>query len=148
MTTPIQKLSELHATFRFVVTVDGLTVAAFSECTLPTLQVETEDVKEGGLHGFSHKLPVRVNAGSVTLRRGVTKSNDLLKWYMQVLKGDIANATRTITLVILDSMGKPISRWTFQAAYPIKWGGPTLKTGESSTAIEEIEFVHHGFEVS
>ncbi len=144
---PVKKLSELHATFRFVVTIDSLPVGAFTECTLPTLQVETEDVKEGGLSSYSHKLPVRVNAGTFTLRRGVTKSNELLKWYLQVARGQMTSATRTVTVVILDSLGVPVSRWTFNEAYPIKWSGPQLKAGDNTVAIEEIEFAHDGFEV-
>jgi phage tail-like protein len=138
---------EVHSGFRFEVTVEGIFNAVFTECKLPSLTVETIDVKEGGQNTFSHKLPVRVNAGSVTLRHGSTHSADLLKWYFQVLSGDMENATRQVTVIMYDVAKIPVATWNFRQAYPVKWSGPTLKTDDNSVAIEELEFVHHGFTV-
>src|SRR5579871_1209841 len=138
---------EIHASFSFVVAVEGLNVAAFTECSLPSLQVDVDEIKEGGQNAYVHKLPVRINAGTVTLRRGITRNDQLLNWYLQVLKGDMKDATRTVSVIIFDSMGKPVATWTFYNAFPIKWGGPTLKSDDAVVAIEEIEFAHHGFEV-
>ncbi|MCA0457958.1 MAG: phage tail protein [Chloroflexi bacterium] len=138
---------EQFSSFRFMVAVDGINYAAFTEFTLPSLQTETQEIKEGGQNAFSHKLPVRVTAGSATLRQGVSNNFELLKWYMDVLKGDIAAATRQVTVVMLNADQETLMTWTFRNAYPVKWGGPTFKTDSSSVAIEEIEFVHHGFEI-
>jgi phage tail-like protein len=138
---------EFHATFRFKVLVDGINLAAFIECNLPSLQVETEDIKEGGQNTYTHRLPVRVNAGTVTLKQGITRNDQLLNWYLQVLRGDIESATRTVSVIILDSIKIPIATWTFYDAYPIKWGGLMLKSSDQAVAIEELELAHHGFEV-
>lgn len=138
---------EQFSSFRFMVAGDGINYAAFTEFTLPSLQTETQEIKEGGQNAFSHKLPVRVTAGSATLRQGVSNNFELLKWYMDVLKGDIAAATRQVTVVMLNADQETLMTWTFRNAYPVKWGGPTFKTDSSSVAIEEIEFVHHGFEI-
>lgn len=139
--------SEQYASFRFMVAVDGINYAAFTEFTLPSLQMDTQEIKEGGQNTFSHKLPVRMTVGSATLRQGVSNNFDLLKWYMDMLKGDIAAATRQITVVMMDAQYEPLMTWTFRNAYPVKWGGPTFKTDSNSVAIEELEFVHHGFEI-
>jgi len=138
---------EQHAAFRFMVTVDGINYAAFTEFTLPSLQIETQEIKEGGQNAFSHKLPVRVTVGSATLRQGVSDNFDLLKWYMDMLHGDIQAATRQVTVVMFSTSQQPLMTWTFRNAYPVKWGGPTFKTDSNSVAIEELEFVHHGFEI-
>ncbi|MBA3870550.1 MAG: phage tail protein [Chloroflexota bacterium] len=134
--------------FRFTVAVDGINYAAFTEFTLPTLTVETEEIKEGGQNSYSHKLPVRVTAGSATLRNGIASDLKLLNWYMDMLKGDIAAATRQITVTMFDSSRAALMVWSFRQAYPIKWSGPSLKTDGTSVGIEEIEFVHHGFDIS
>jgi len=139
--------AEIHASFRFTVSIDGIVYAAFTECTLPSLQVETQDINEGGRHEYVHRLPVRVKAGSVTLRRGITKNDEMWKWYKQVLEGKIKDATRTVTIIMYDSTLRPVSTWTFKGAYPVKWGGPTLKSGDQALAIEELEIAHHGFEM-
>lgn len=138
---------EVHSGFRFMVKIGEKFSAYFTECTLPNLQVETMDVKEGGQNEFIHKLPVRVNVGTVKLRHGITKDVQLLNWYMMVLEGKIKDATMSVTVTMSDSMGKPIAIWNFVDAYPIKWTGPTLKAGDNAVAIEEIELVHHGFSV-
>ena len=136
---------EVHGNFRFSVSVDGIPQAAFSECRLPSLQVETMEIKEGGQNTYTHKLPVRVNAGSVTLRHGVTRSASLLQWYLQVLNGDMTNAIRQVTVTVYDVARLPIATWNFRNAYPIKWSGPTLKADDQAVAIEELDFAHHGF---
>lgn len=136
-----------NPTYRFAVKIDGISYAAFSECRLPNLQVETTDIKEGGQNTYIHKLPVRVSTANVTLRHGITKNTDLLKWYLQVMQGDVESATRTVLLVMFDASHKPLITFTFYRAYPVKWTGPSLKSDEAAIAVEEVEFAHHGFEV-
>lgn len=138
---------EVHPSFRFTIAIDDIQVAAFLECKLPNLQVETMDVKEGGQNEYTHKLPVRVNAGSVTLKHGITKNRELLTWYLEVLEGKIKKATRNVSVVMYDVSQKPMTKWTFEQAYPIKWNGPQLNTSGQALAIEEIEIIHHGFSV-
>jgi phage tail-like protein len=136
-----------HSSFRFSVAVDGINYAAFTEFTLPSLTVETQDIKEGGQNTFAHKLPIRVTAGSATLKHGISTDFELLKWNLDVLKGDMTSATRQITVVMYNETGLPLMTWTFRNAYPVKWSGPQFKTDNNTVAIEEIEFVHHGFDV-
>jgi phage tail-like protein len=138
---------DFNSTFRFTVNVDGISWAAFTEFTLPNLQVETQEIKEGGQNTYVHKLPVRVSPGTVTLRHGITRNSQLLEWYLQVLYGDISSATRQVTVTMYDVEFYPLITWNFRSAYPVKWTGPTLKASENAVAIEAIEFVHHGFEV-
>ncbi|HLU10026.1 MAG TPA: phage tail protein [Oceanobacillus sp.] len=145
---PLGKPPELHAGFRFVVKVDNVNTAAFTECTLPKLQVETLDIKEGGQNEYIHRLPVRVNAGTVTLKHGVTRSDELLKWYMDVLKGKIGDAMRDVTISIFDvTLKTVVAKWSFKKAYPIRYGAPALRAGDDAIAIEELELAHQGFTV-
>jgi phage tail-like protein len=138
---------ETHDSFRFSVTISDITYATFEEFTLPSFQVETMEIKEGGQNTYTHKLPVRVTVGTATLRHGITRDMKLLNWYMDIVKGNIKDAKRHITVTMFDTDRKPILSWGFRDAYPIKWSGPRLKADEHAVAIEEIEFVHHGFEV-
>ncbi len=139
---------EIHASFRFTVEIEGVTCAAFTECTLPNLEVETTEIKEGGQNEYSHRLPGRVKTGNVTLRHGITKGTELLTWYLEVLKGQVKKATHKVTVVMYDSTLEPVVRWEFEDAYPVKWTGPTLKADQAALAIEALELVHHGFSVN
>jgi phage tail-like protein len=142
-TTP----TNFYQNFFFIVSVDNVKYGAFSECVLPSLSVKTEDVQEGGQNAYLHKLPISVDIGTFTLKRGLTRDLFFLKWYMQVMEGNIQGATRQVAVLLVNPDGSVITTWSFANAYPIKWRGPSMKSSESAIAIEEIEFAHHGFEV-
>lgn len=138
---------DFHGNYRFKVYVDGVFSAVFTECTLPGLTVETTEIKEGGQNEYTHKLPQRVKVGNVRLKHGFTRDMELLNWYMQVLNGDVERASRQLVVQLYNTVGDPIAEWSFINAYPVKWSGPSLKADDRAVAIEEIELVHHGFEV-
>ena len=132
--------------FRFMVIMGGIPMALFTEITLPTLQVETTDIWEGGQNEYQHHLPLRVNAGNVTLKRGITSMMEFMEWYKLVQEGDIVNAKKDVTVVFFNVAHIPTIVWNFRDAYPIKWSGPQLTSSSQDIAIEELELVHHGFE--
>jgi phage tail-like protein len=144
---------EIHASFRFTVKIGNENLAAFSECTLPNVEVETFEVKEGGLNDYTHKLPVRVKTGTVTLRYGVTADDRLLKWYIRLMEGldgddkKFTELSRPVTVVMYNSQFNDVATWNFDRAYPVKWKGPTLKTEQGVLAIEELELAYHGFSI-
>jgi phage tail-like protein len=133
-----QLLNQSHPAFRFIVDVDGERQAAFTECTLPAIEWEAEEVKEGGLNTFVHMLPGMRKATRVTLKNGVGKSA-LMEWYIQSLSKTAARKALTISL--LDSTGTPVVTWQIEEAYPIKWTGPELQTGSTSVAIQALELI-------
>ena len=49
----------------------------------------------------------------------------------------------TITLYSTAKQEESV-RWTLNDAFPVKWVGPAFKAGEAATAIETLEFAHHG----
>jgi len=125
-----------YPSFRFVVDIGGETEAAFTECTLPNIEWEIEEIKEGGLNTFTHQLPGRRKAGKVSLKNGVGKSS-LLAWYIDAM-GEVIKR-KTITISLVDSKGKAVMVWHMQNAYPVKWAGPQLKTDANSIAIQTLE---------
>ncbi|MEL6149087.1 MAG: phage tail protein, partial [Chloroflexota bacterium] len=66
--------------FRFHVMIDGIWMASFQEVTLPTLTLETTDITEGGQNLYKHKLPLRVDVGTITLKHGLTFDMHLMAW--------------------------------------------------------------------
>ena len=140
--------SEVYPAYRFVVQIDGVPEAFFTECTLPNLEIEVEEEKEGGFNTGTHLLPGRVRRGSLTLKRGLARSSALLGWYLDVMQGQVAKARRQVSIMLLDESGAPILRWDLQGAYPTKWAGPTLNTGQSDAAIETLELAFESVTVT
>ena len=130
-------LTQTHAAFRFVVEIGSQKMAAFTECTLPTVDWEIEEVKEGGHNTFIHQLPGRRKSTRLTLKGGVGKSK-LWEWCNQVMSEKIDR--KSITVQLLDSLLNPVAAWHIRDAYPIKWSGPQLQSNSTSVAIWSIEF--------
>lgn len=146
ITSDLSNLVEFHSGLRFAVRVENVYNIIFTEFRLPSLSVDLDPVKEGGQNTYTHQLPIRVNVGTATLRHGISHDMQLLQWYMQVMTGDFANAYRQVSVMLMDTQTRPIVLWNFRDVLPTKWVGPTLKSSSNEVAIEELEFVYHGFE--
>ncbi len=137
MASDEQLRSQANPVFRFVVSIDNQKQAAFTECTLPVIEWETEEVKEGGLNTYTHLLPGRRKAARITLKNGVAKS-DLVQWYIQTLGETFT--MKPITVELLDARKNKVMGWHVKNAYPVKWTGPQLKPSESTIAVQTLEF--------
>lgn len=131
--------ARVNAAFRFVVDVDGERQGAFTECTLPSIEWEVEEVKEGGLNTYVHQLPGQRKSSKVTLKNGVGKS-ELIDWYIETMGESFTRKPVTITL--LDSLREPVMTWDIKDAYPVKWTGPQLKSDDNTVAIQTIELAY------
>jgi phage tail-like protein len=122
--------------FRFVIDVSGERQGAFTECTLPTIEWDAEEVKEGGLNTFIHQLPGRRKSAHLSLKNGVGRSQ-LLEWYIQAMGGKITR--RPVTITLLGANFAAVLTWNIQDAYPVKWTGPQLKTDANTIAIQSLD---------
>ncbi len=138
---------QAYPAFRFVVQIDGLPGATFTQCTLPALEVEVEERQEGGYNDGTHVMPARVKRGTITLKRGMVTNTELLGWYLAVMAGEIAKSRRQVSIIMLDSLGETIMRWDFIGAYPVKWSGPELDAGSNQVAIETLELAYESLTV-
>ena len=125
-----------HAGFRFVVDVGGFTQGVFTECVLPAIEWEIEEVKEGGLNAFTHQLPGRRKGIRLTLKNGLG-TGELIDWYIKTLSEEFIRKPVTVTLK--DVQRNPVLTWKLEQAFPVKWTGPQLKTSENSIAIQTLE---------
>ena len=138
---------DAHPSFKFAVEIDHKAMAAFTECTLPGFQIDTEKITEGGLNDYIHVLPKAIQAGNITLKHGIAKDDAMLHWYLLVLRGQFKDALKTVTIVMYGEDNKPVSTFTFENCYPVKWQGPSLNSGSTTVAIEEIQLAYHSVQL-
>lgn len=140
------------ATCKFHVEIGDIKEAAFSECSGLEIATDVFEYQEGGLNEYTHKLPGRTKLSNVTLKRGFATSNELYKWYLEMEQDLLTGKTITRKQVAITlystSEPKELMRWTLNDAFPVKWVGPTFKAGEAATAVETLEFAHHGITLS
>src|SRR3954469_21401464 len=128
--------------FNFLVEIDGITRAAFRDCSgLDSSQAAT-DYREGGEPLRLRKLPGLNTYSSITLQRGITDDKELWEWRQKAADGNVERKNGSI--ILLDDKGEEKLRWNFNDAWPTKWTGPTFNAAGSDVAIESLELAHEG----
>lgn len=131
---------EAYPTCRFYVMIDDLPQAVFTEVS--GLQIDTEVLTyaEGGKNGSLHKLPVRTRLSNLVLKRGLVKSNHLLRWYLDVVGGK--DDLRNLSIVQYDVGGTEVVRWHCIGAFPVRWVGPQFQANGGMAAVETLELAY------
>jgi len=133
------------AAFNFIVEIDGIAKAGFSEVYGLAVEVEAVDYREGtDPSPVVRKLPGLRKYSNITLKRGYTPDLSLWKWMKTVLDGQAVRAGVAITL--LDSQRQPAARWHVREAWPCKYEGPSLNASGNDVAVETLELCHEGLE--
>ena len=70
-------------------------------------------------------------AATVTLRRGVSRDDDLLEWARNP-------EPRRVTITLLDGRREPVRRYVLLGARPVRWTGPALDALSASVLTEEL----------
>lgn len=130
------------AGFRFVVEVEGLLVAGFSEVSGLQGEIETTPFREGGVNGYAHALPGPAAYPTLVLRRGLTEVDNLWSWHRDVARGLIRR--RNGSVILAAGLGHGGWRWNFTGAYPVRWTGPQLRGDATTVAVETLELAHRG----
>jgi phage tail-like protein len=137
--------------FRFALELDDVEVAGFAECTGLNIETKVMEYKEGGNNATTLKFPEASTFGNITLKRGVTTSNDLLEWQLDVVSGTFDKNKRSsnpnLAIVLMDEEGTSVKRWNLIRAFPVKWVGPDLKATGNEVAIETLEITHEGIQL-
>jgi phage tail-like protein len=131
-------VNEPYANFNFLVELDGITRAAFHECSGFTSSVEVIEYNEGGSLS-SMKLPGRVKYANLMLKRGITDDLELYNWHLSAVQGAIQRKNGSILL--LDRAGNQVARWDFTQAWPTKCDGPDLNAEDNKIAFDSYEIV-------
>jgi phage tail-like protein len=141
--------SDPYAGFNFLLEIDSVQVAGFSECSGLQMEIKTFDYKEGGRNNSTLKFPEHASYGNVTLKRGVTVSNELVGWQIDAAEGRFQRTEEgeNFAIVFMDELGTPVKRWNLVRAFPVKWAGPDLKATGGEIAIESLEIAHEGIQV-
>jgi phage tail-like protein len=132
--------------FNFVVEIDGVAVAAFSEVSGLGSETDVIEYRTGDSKvSSSLKLPGLTKYSNIVLRRGMTRDLALWQWRKTVVDG--VTDRRTGAIVLLAEDRTPALRWRFRNGWPCKWDGPGLDARSSEVAIETLEIAHEGLEL-
>jgi phage tail-like protein len=125
-----------YSNSRFLVEIDGIVQAGFTEASGFGSTVEVVEYREGGDAATVRKLPGRVTYPDITLRWGLTDSRELYDWHVSAINGRIERKNGSI--ILLDSTGQEKVRWNFFGAWPSRWDGADFNARSNDAAIETL----------
>jgi phage tail-like protein len=122
--------------FRFLVEIDGIIQAGFSECSGFGSNIAVIEYREGGDAATVHKLPGLLTYNDIMLKWGVTDSRELYDWHLAAINGQIQRKNGSI--ILQDDLGQEKVRWNFFSAWPSKWDGPDFNAKGADVAISTL----------
>jgi phage tail-like protein len=132
-----------YLNFNFLVQIEGVEVAGFSEVELPPAEVHVVEYREGGdRQSAARQLPGRVSYGRLVLRRGFAGDATLFEWWQGVAEGAVDR--RTVRIVLLDEARNPVATWQVRRAWPAKIEASELDALGNDVVIETLELAHEG----
>ncbi len=142
-----------YSNFNFVVELDGVEVAAFSEVSGLDSENTPIEYREGSDPTNSvRKLPGVEKYSNVVLKRGISGSLALWQWRQQVRDASSVNPPyKEVTIKLLNERqerDKPAMVFRLRRAWPTKLTGPSLTAKGNDIAIEQLDLAHERLEVS
>lgn len=135
---------------------------AFSECTGLEATMEPKVIKAGGANYGPFQRVGPVTFGTVILKRGITTSRDLWKWFSHLTEQGRSAFRLDVKITVLgttqlpaapgepDRDEAPEAALTFQLtrAMPVKFKAGDLSARATEVGIEELHLAHEGLSLS
>lgn len=127
----------------------------FQSVTGLSVDMQTENLKEGGENRFEHVLPVRSKYTPLVLKRGLVKDSKLAKWCIDaIVNFDIKPMNLEVRLLHIKrsdpkqppGKSEPLMTWKVINAWPKKWSVSEFNAEQNAIAIESMELNYSYFE--
>jgi phage tail-like protein len=117
---------------------------AFAECTGLEATMEPKVIKAGGHNYGSFQRVGTVTFATVILKRGMTRTRDLWKWFELTTSRGAYTYRLDVTIRMRDQQGNPVVSWQLHKAMPVKFRAADLNARGTEVGIEELHLAHEG----
>jgi phage tail-like protein len=140
------KRDDPYPQYNFLVDIDGVARAGFTECSGLTTDTDGIDYREGA----DVNLNVRKLSGlrkytNIVLKRGYTKDRSLWDWRKKIINGQ--QDRRSIDIILMDEERNPVLTWRVREAWISKWESGPLNAKTNDVTMETVELMHEGLEL-
>ena len=118
----------------------------FQEVNGLTVDIDTEEFKEGGENRFVHKLPTRTRYQNIELKRGMFVGSGILLWCRNAIESFNFQPVN-LTIALLNAEHVPVAAWYVVNAYPVAWSVSSFNALESKVVIESIKLQYNYFKI-
>jgi len=134
--------------FHFLVEFEGLGSQEkdheFQSVSGLSVDIETEEIAEGGENRFKHKLPVKTKYPNLTLKRGMLIDSEVIDWCRDAIE-NFSFKPVNLTVKLLNEEHQPLISWNVVHAFPVKWSVEDFNAEESKLVVESFELTYNYF---
>ena len=133
--------------FHFTVEIGGLSnddEVRFTEVSGLSVELETEELAEGGQNWFVQKYPVRAKYPELVLKRGLLVGSKVIAWVRGCIE-KLEIEPRDIYVTLLNEEHKPLLTWLVYGAYPTKWAVTDLNAANNAVVTETLQLYYQYF---
>jgi phage tail-like protein len=143
--TSDSRVKNYVTTNRFFIEMGGSLVAAFSECSGVSVDIEKQVYQEGGVNDQQRISLGHTSFSDITLKRGLTNDKAFTKWFSDIFKR--ITLRRNVTIVTFNQAGKIIRSWCLIGAIPVGLKLPSLEADGDMVAVEELTLAFEGLKI-
>ena len=116
----------------------------FQEVTGLSSEISVEEVREGGLNEYAHKLPTGAKYGNLVLKRGFITDSAVTDWCRDAVENFDFDPV-DVNVSLLNEEHEPLAAWEFMGAFPVKWSVSDFKAQENAIVVESLELAYRMF---
>ena len=116
----------------------------FQEVSGLSVSTEFEALPEGGENRFTHQLPVRLNYGDITLKRGTPLGSGVSYWARKALE-DFEFQPANVMISLLNDKHIPLYNWYVVNAIPKRLEISGFNAMRSEIVIETLVLTYNYF---
>jgi phage tail-like protein len=132
-----------YAQFNFLIEIDDVTQAGFTEVSGLTTDQQVIEYREGIDPPRMRKIPGLTQFSNLVFRTGIT-TQELLRWRMTTVEG--TTVRRNGSIVLQNESQEEVMRWNFFEGWVAKWEGPSLNSTTNEIATQSIEICYEWLE--
>lgn len=118
--------------------------SSFKEVSGLSMELSTEEIKEGGELRFQHKLPGVAKFPNLVLKRGLFVDSKIREWVEKAIF-EFEFTPITIMISLLNDRGRAAMSWKLFNAWPVKWEVSNFDSENNSIAVETMEIAYNYF---
>lgn len=133
--------------FHFKVEFEGnknTTDIMFQEVSGLSVDLEYEEITEGGENRFVHRLPKRTKYPDLVLKRGLITDSEVLTWCRKAIE-NFKFEPWNIMIMLLNEDHKAIVSWNVINAIPKQWSVSNFNATSNSIVVETLKLSYQYF---
>lgn len=125
--------------------MDSAPSVPFSEVSGLSLEIQTEDIQEGGNNGYTIRLPKPPKMKNLVLKRAMSAATpDIIVWARRAVE-NFDFEPKTVIVRIKDYQDNEVKAWNFEHAYPVKLSISDFSASKNEAVIETMELAYRKF---